>query len=112
MHLHQNGRNVLRRKNNAKDIKYNDQQKKEKKTKNSWRNTTQKTKGRTIRTPLKTELYTSALEGFSVPATLDKPCFSCYKPDEKSWIRKERDCDFDKLKISVVICVANICMSG
>lgn len=35
MHLHQNGRNVLRRKNNAKDIKYNDQQKKEKKTKNS-----------------------------------------------------------------------------
>jgi hypothetical protein len=31
-------------------------------------------------------------------------CYSCYKPDDKSWMRKWPDCDYDKQNVSVVIC--------
>ena len=31
-------------------------------------------------------------------------CYSCYKPSDKSWMRKGQYHDYDKLNISVVIC--------
>ena len=31
-------------------------------------------------------------------------CYSCYKHGDKSWIRKEPECDYDNWNIFVVIC--------
>ena len=35
-------------------------------------------------------------------------CYSCYKPDDNSCIRKIPDCDYYKQNISVVICDIDI----
>ena len=34
--------------------------------------------------------------------------YSCYKPGDKSWMRKGPDCDYDKHNISVLICDTDI----
>ena len=35
-------------------------------------------------------------------------CYSCYKPCDKSSMRKGPNCDYDKRNISMVICNTNI----
>jgi hypothetical protein len=69
---------------------------------NDLQNTTQKTKDWATRMPLKT----GGILGWH-PA-----CYSRYKPDDKSWMLKGRNCDYDKQNISVVICDTDIPSAG
>ena len=59
---------------------------------------TQKTTDWTTRSTLKLEVNSGA------PKVWHPSCYSCYKLDDKSWMRKWPDCDYDKQNVFVVIC--------
>ena len=61
-------------------------------TNNNLYNTIQKTKDRVTRTPLKNRGWTQVFRKGGWYLT----CYSCYKPEGTSWIRKGPDCDYDK----------------
>ena len=77
-----------------------DKRKKYKRTNNDLQNTTQKTKDRATRTPLKPKVIQNGKQ-FLLHMWYPS-CYSCYKLGDKSLMRKEPDCDYDKRNISAV----------
>ena len=52
---------------------------------------------------LKLGVYSGAPEGYAVPAPL-----SCYKPADKSWMKKGPEGVNDKWNISMLLCDTNV----
>ena len=77
-----------------------------KSTNNDLPNITQKTKDRATRTPLKHGDKTLVLrKGKQLPLNMwHQFCYCCYKPGDKHWMRKGRNCDYDQRNIFVIIC--------
>ena len=69
---------------------------------NNLQNTTQKTKEQATQTSLNTggELRCSRGKQFLFHYW-NSSYYSCYKPGDKSWMRKGPDCDYDKQNISM-----------
>jgi hypothetical protein len=80
---------------------------KRKKTNNNLQITTEKTKDRAARTPLKPGGVLMCSGRISSSCSIYDTCrvtFATNTVIYKSWIRKGPDCDYDKWNISVVIC--------
>ena len=69
-----------------------------KKTNNDLQNITQKTKDRSTPTPLKAGVNRKEKQ-FRLHLW-HLSCYSCYKPGNISWMRKEPFCDYDKRELS------------
>ena len=75
-----------------------------KRTNNGLQKTTQKTKDWPTQTPLNQVLWKGRMYLLKMWHLL---CYTCYKPSDKTWMRKEPDCYYDKRNISTLICDTN-----
>ena len=78
---------------------------KRRKGQRSTKHYTQTTNNLAIRTALKPEMLRKTKQ--FLLHMWNPSCFSCNKSGAKSWMRKGLSCDYDKRRISVVICDTN-----
>ena len=95
---------AIRSRKSKKDRQYNGQTKKDNRTNNYLQNISEKTKDRATRTGTKNWGWNQMPRKGKqfLLHTWHPSCYSCYKPGDKSWMRKWPDIDYDKRNISFV----------